>query len=119
MALLRPEVRASLFPKDRPIYTKVRDEVSAKYGLCSEVKNSLVTDGCVIDGAVFDSVLFRGVRVEKGAVVRGSVLMHNTRVCAGAVVENVVADKNVVVTEGKRLSGSETMPFYIPKGETV
>ncbi len=119
MALLRPEVRRSLFPKDRPIYTKVRDEVSAKYGLRSEVKNALVTDGCVIDGDVFDSVLFRGVRVEEGAVVRGSVLMHNTRVCAGAVLENVVADKDVVVTGGKRLSGTENKPFYIPKGETV
>ena len=60
-----------------------------------------------------------GVRVEEGAVVRGSVLMHNTRVCAGAVLENVVADKDVVVTGGKRLSGTESKPFYIPKGETV
>ncbi len=119
LALLRPEVRASLFPKDRPIYTKVRDEVSARYGLASEVADSLVTDGCIVEGSVSGSVLFRGVHIGEGAVVRGCVLMHNTRVLPGAVIENVITDKNVVITEGKTLSGAETMPLYIPKGTVI
>lgn len=119
MALLRPEVRASLFPKDRPIYTKVRDEVSARYGLASEVSDTLVTDGCIIDGSVSDSVLFRGVRIEKGAVVRGCVLMHNTHVSSGAVLENVITDKNVVITENRILSGAENSPVYIQKGKII
>lgn len=119
LALLRPEVRASLFPADRPIYTRVRDEVSAKYGSEAEISNSLVTDGCVIEGKVEGSVLFRGARVEKGAVVRGCVLMHNTVVGAGAVLEHVITDKNVVISPGERLSGSERYPMYLPKGTKV
>ena len=42
----------------------------AIYGLGSSVKNSLVANGCIIDGEVENSILFRGVRVEKGAVVK-------------------------------------------------
>jgi glucose-1-phosphate adenylyltransferase len=37
-----------LFNAERPIYTKVRDDMPAIYGLGSDVKNSLVADGCII-----------------------------------------------------------------------
>ena len=116
LALLNPAVRASLFPAERPIYTRVRDEVSARYGSFAEVENSLITDGCVIDGKVENSVIFRGARIEKGAVVSGCVLMHNTVVKSGAVLRHVITDKNVVVSSGEQLSGSEKYPLYIPKG---
>lgn len=119
MDLLSPEVRDSLFPKERPIYTHVRDEVSAKYGLDAEVSNCLVTDGCIIDGRVENSIIFRGVRVAKGAVVKNCVLMHNTVVSAGARLEYIITDKNVTVSENTALSGAETYPVYIAKGSVV
>lgn len=119
LALLRPEVRASLFPAKRPIYTRVRDELSAKYGPEAKAENSLITDGCVIEGEVSDSLLFRGAKIGKGAVVRGSVLMHNTVVGEGAVLENVITDKNVVISAGVHLSGSEKYPMYLPKGTEI
>lgn len=119
LALLRPDVRASLFPVDRPIYTRVRDEVSAKYGARAKISNSLVTDGCVIDGEVEDSVLFRGAKIGRGAKVRGCVLMHNAVVGEGAVLEHVITDKNVVISPGEHLSGSEKYPMYLPKGTVV
>ncbi len=61
MELMNPHVRKELFIGDSPIYTKVRDEAPAKYGLDSECKNSIVADGCIIEGKVENSVLFRGV----------------------------------------------------------
>ena len=33
MALMQPDVRAQLFNPSRPIYTKVRDDMPARYGL--------------------------------------------------------------------------------------
>lgn len=70
MQLLDLDNCKQLFNRERPIYTKVRDDMPAIYGLGSSVKNSLVANGCIIDGEVENSILFRGVRVEKGAVVK-------------------------------------------------
>ncbi len=115
LALLNPEVRKSLLPSERPIYTRVRDQVSAKYGENAKVSETLVTDGCHIDGEVERSVLFRGAIIEKDAKVKGCVLMHNTFVGEGCELEWVITDKNVVIPAGTRLAGSEKYPLYIPK----
>ncbi len=119
LALLRPEVRASLFPEERPIYTRVRDEVSARYGPGAETADSLITDGCVVEGKVEGSILFRGAKIAKGARVSGCVLMHNTVVGEGAALEYVITDKNVVISPGVHLSGSEKYPLYLPKGTAL
>ena len=115
MELLKPESCLELFDKERPVYTKVKDDMPAIYGLGSSVKNSLVADGCIIDGEVENSILFRGVRVEKGAVVKNSILMQGTFVAQDASLNCVVADKSVAVTPGKALSGAENYPIYIGK----
>ena len=115
LALLDKDVRKSLFPKERPIYTRVRDEVSAKYGESAKVKNTLVTDGCHIYGEVEKSVIFRGAVIEKDAKVKGCVLMHNTFVGENCDLEWVITDKNVVIPAGTHLAGSEKYPLYIPK----
>ena len=57
MELLDLEVRTALFPKNKPIYTKVRDQVPVKYGLNAQVSNSLIADGCVIHGKVENCVV--------------------------------------------------------------
>ena len=115
LALLDPEVRKSLFPKERPIYTRVRDEVSARYGENAKVSKTLVTDGCHIDGEVENSIIFRGATIEKGVKAKGCVLMHNTFVGEGSTLEWVITDKNVVIPAGTHLAGSEKYPLYIPK----
>ena len=115
MELLNIEKCDDLFNTERPIYTKVRDNMPAIYGLGSDVKNSLVADGCIIEGTVENSILFRGVRVEKGAVVKNSILMQGTFVAQDATVNCVVADKSVVITPNKTLSGAENYPVYIGK----
>ncbi|MBR5872179.1 MAG: glucose-1-phosphate adenylyltransferase subunit GlgD [Oscillospiraceae bacterium] len=115
LALLNPEVRKSLFPMERPIYTRVRDEVSARYGENAKVSETLVTDGCSIDGEVEKTVVFRGATIEKGAKVKGCVLMHNTFVGEGCDLQWVITDKNVVIPAGTHLAGSPKYPLYIPK----
>ena len=115
MELLNVEKCDDLFNPERPIYTKVRDDMPAIYGIGSDVKNSLIADGCIIEGTVENSILFRGVRVEKGAVVKNSILMQGTFVAQDATVNCVVADKSVVITPNKTLSGAENYPVYIGK----
>lgn len=115
MELLNIDNRDDLFNADRPVYTKVRDDMPAIYGLGSSVKNSLVADGCIIEGTVENSILFRGVRVEKGAVIKNSIVMQDGFVAQNATLNCVVADKSVVITPNKVLSGAETYPVYIGK----
>ena len=109
----------ALFPKESPVYTKIRDDNPVRYVNGSSVSNSLLADGCVIEGTVENCVLFRGVRVKKGAVVRNCVLMQDTVVEPGAQLDCVVTDKNVRVTADKKLSGTESFPVYVQKNHTV
>jgi glucose-1-phosphate adenylyltransferase len=119
LRLLDFENRTKLFTKDMPIYTKVRDNAPVKYGLEAEVKNSTIADGCVIEGEVENSVLFRGVKVEKGAVVKNCVLQQGTLVGAGCAIDSIITDKNVEIGEDKVLTGSENYPLYISKNAKI
>ena len=84
-----------------------------------KVTDSILADGCVIEGTVENRVLFRGVKVKKGAVVKNCVLMQDTVVEANAELDCVVTDKNVKITAGKKLSGTESFPVYVQKKHTV
>lgn len=117
MDLLKLEVRSQLFKKDRPILTKTRDDMPTRYGTKSIVKNCFIADGCIIDGTVENSILSRGVKIEKGAVVRNCILMQETTICANAVLEDVIADKNAVVGEGMTVKGTNEKSFFINKNQ--
>ncbi len=119
MDLLKKEVRDDLFFKNGPIYTKVHDEMSVMYGLGSEVKNSLIADGCVIKGKVENCVIFRGVEIGEGTVVKNSIIMQGTKIPDGCELDYVVTDKNVEITQGRTLKGYETYPIYIQKNKIV
>ena len=45
--------------------------------------------------------------------------MQDTVVEAGADVEYMITDKNVVVSAGKEMKGTDTYPVYIAKNKTV
>jgi glucose-1-phosphate adenylyltransferase len=79
----------------------------------------MIADDCVIEGTVINSVLSRGVVVRKGAIVQNSVLFSETCVGENGMLNCVVADKSVHISDGVRLSGNENMPFYIPKCRRV
>ena len=73
----------------------------------------------MIEGTVENCVLFRGVKIKKGAVVKNCVLMQDTVIEPDAALDCVVTDKNVKITAGKKLSGTESFPVYVQKNHTV
>lgn len=119
MALLNSDVRRDLFNKERPIYTKTRDDMPTRYGTKANVHNSFIADGCVINGTVKNSILFRGVTVEKGAVVENCILMQETSVGQNATLSNVISDKNSVISESMILKGSNKKRIFINKNEIL
>lgn len=120
MKLLDPAVRNGLFnAENRPIYTKLRNSSPTRYTGDAKVVNSYVADGCVIEGTVENSILFRGVRIGQGTVVKNSILLQDTFTGNNVALNCVITDKNVVIRDGRMLSGHESMPFFIPKGGMV
>ena len=108
-----------LYKKEAPIFTRVHNSAPTKYLSEAKVENSMIADDCVIEGTVINSILSRGVKVEKGAVVKNCVLFKGTRVEKNAALNCIVTDKDVTVTEGVNLSGNENMPFYIQKSRKI
>ncbi|MDR2157258.1 MAG: glucose-1-phosphate adenylyltransferase subunit GlgD, partial [Clostridiales Family XIII bacterium] len=119
MDFLDTKLQKALFRGRNRIFTKVKDEVPAKYIGESRVTNSIVANGCIIEGNVENSILFRGVYVGKGSVVRNSILLPGTEVNDSAELEYVVIDKNVSVRNRSRLIGNADFPVVIRKGSLV
>ncbi len=108
----------SLF-SGNPIYTKIRDDNPTRYIQDSKIQNVMVADGCIIEGEVENSVIFRGVKIAKGAKVKNCILMQDTIVEPGAEIEYLITDKNVKITAGKEMKGTDTHPVYISKYQEV
>lgn len=119
MDFLNRDVQDHLFYSDNQIYTKIKDEVPAKYAKTSNVKNSLVANGCIIEGEVENSILFRGVYVGKGAKIKNSIIMQNSEIYNNSDLEYVILDKSVNIRQGRRLIGDEGFPVIIRKGAIV
>ncbi|MBP2644507.1 MAG: glucose-phosphate adenylyltransferase, GlgD subunit [Firmicutes bacterium] len=119
MSLLNPEVWIELFNKMGPIYTKVKDTPPTTYRENASVKNSMIANGCVIEGTVENSILFRNVIVRKGAHIKNSILMQKCEIWPDVMLENVICDKDVKITQGKRLIGDPNYVMVIEKGMVV
>ena len=85
----------------------------------SNIRNSLIADGCVIEGTVENCVLFRGVKIGKDTVVKNSVLLQGTKIGDKCNLTSIITDKNVVISNEKVLTGSETYPLYIGKNASI
>lgn len=119
LRLAEESVRKDIFRSDRPIYTKVRDEIPSFYGESSQVNDCIIADGCRIEGTVENAVLFRNVTVGKGSVVKDCVIMQGTKIGENCHLDRVILDKDVTVRDGVELKGANTSPIVIKKGETV
>ena len=70
----------------------------------------------VVDGFYKDY----GVKIGKGVQVKNSVIMQNCELQDDALVENVICDKNVVVSDGKWLKMVlKNYPLIIEKNTVI
>lgn len=119
MDLLHPEIWQDLYVKSGPVYTKVKDEPPANYRDQAAVSNVLVANGCVIEGRVENSVLFRSVKVHRGAYVNNCIIMQKCEIGPNAVLENIICDKDVKISSGKRMIGDKNYVMVIEKGMMI
>ena len=119
LSLTDETVGGAIFRQDRPIYTRVNDEVPTYYGSDCRISSCIIADGCVIEGCAEHSVIGRGVRIEKGAVVKNCIIMQNSVVCENAVLENVIVDKRAVISRDAQVKGVPSTPVIIRKGAKI
>lgn len=119
MDLLKPEIRNELFNNRKKIFTKVQDAPPSQYLPGSKVSNSFVSTGSIIEGTVENSILFRNVKIGKGAVVRNSVIMQRGQIEPGAILDNVICDKFVHISEDAKLSGNRYKPLVLEKHQQL
>lgn len=119
MDMLNDDHIKEVFFDEHKIKTKVKDETPTYYSEDSNVTNSLIANGCKIEGTVINSILFRRVNVAKGAIVKDSIIMQNTDIRENCMIENVITDKSVVLTEGTELKGSPKNPVVVGKGSIL
>ena len=117
--VMTEKVRKALFPAEYPVYTKVRDDMPARYEGEGKCSNSLVGNGCIIEGTVINSVLFRGVKVAKGAVVKNSIIMQDAQIQAGAEIDHCILDKQSVIRRNGRLIAPAAYPIVIAKNVVI
>ena len=113
------DIRNDLFNPERPVLTKTRDDMPTRYGLDSDVTESLIADGCRIEGTVKNSVLFRGVTIEKGARVENCIIMQDSVIGKDSALQYVTVDKDVTVGEESSINGSPNFYVYVPKGKKI
>lgn len=118
-AILNPEVASDLFFKNGQIFTKVKDEASTYYKANSKVKNSLIANGCQIDGHVENSIIFRGVRIDKGAVIKNSIVMQKSIIYENATLNHVVLDKRTTINPEVKLIGEPNTPYVAGKKSSI
>lgn len=119
LALTDERISRGILREDRPIYTRVNDEVPTYYGPDCGIAACIIADGCVIEGNAEHSVLARGVKVGKGASIKNSVIMQGVTIGEGAVLDHVIVDKWTTISAGAQLKGLSTAPVIIRKGASV
>ncbi|NOY61360.1 MAG: NTP transferase domain-containing protein [Calditrichaeota bacterium] len=103
----------------------VADRLPTRFGKNAQIKNSLISFGCFVDGQVIHSILSPGVRIEKGARVIDSVIMHDVVVKQKAQLTEVIADKRAYfgaqseIGVGEASQPNEKFPKHIFTGLTV
>jgi len=91
----------------------------------ARVEQSLISNGCVVEGQVVNSVLSPGVHVARGAMVRDSIVMLDSRIGAEAVVDRCIVDEQVSIGRGAQLGVGDadvrnrTEPSHFSDGLSV
>jgi len=115
MDMLNTQKFYSLLYSNQKVYTKVKNEEATYFAEESNIKNSQFASGSIIKGDVEYSIVSRNCHVASGSRVIGSILFPKVTIGEGAVIENAIVDKNVVIAPGVVIRGSKENPIVIKK----
>jgi glucose-1-phosphate adenylyltransferase, GlgD subunit len=119
MDFLNKDIRY-MFTKKYPfIETKPKDEPPTKYNVGAKIKDSLIGIGSILNGYVEHSVLFNKVYTGENTSIKNSIIMNKSYIGNNCIVENAILDKEVILSDGKKIIGTCEKPIIISKSTVV
>ncbi len=125
MGLLSEDPALDLDNEEQRVHTRSEERGPVCVGPSAQVDNNLLSNGCLVNGTVSRSILSPGVRIEEGAVVTNSIILHETVIEAGAVVDNCIIDKNCIISRDAKVgfgddnTPNEALPQALNTGLTI
>lgn len=116
MDMLNAQKFYSLLYTNHKVYTRVKNEEASYFSNESQVTNAQFASGSIVKGRVEHSIVSRNCYLSKDSQVTGSILFPKVTVGEGAVVENAIVDKNVIVHPSVVIRGTKENPLVIKKG---
>ena len=109
MELLMDDPPISLHDEGWRIFSRNPNDPPHFVDAEARIVNSMISEGCLIFGSVENCLLSPGVIIEKGAVVQGSIVMDNARICEGAKVSMAILDEDVIIGRAALVGDIEDM----------
>ncbi len=107
MGLIRTLPDFNLYEDFWKIYTDADHQPPIYTSETSDIKTSLLSEGCEVYGTVIDSVLGPNVVIDEGAIVRDSIIMSNCIIGANTVIERCIIDEESVIGKNVFLGTGE------------
>ena len=117
MDFLKKEVRDYFFRQYPDVHSKIDDNPPAKYNPGSEVKNSLVSNGCIINGKVENSIIFKKVFVGENCVIKNSIVLNDVYLGDNVYIENCIVESRDTIRANSRHVGENGVKIVIESNE--
>lgn len=103
MDLLKPDNKLNLYDKEWKIYSENIARPAQYIGGKSDIKESLIVEGCIIQGKVNHSILFQGVSIGKNSVIKDSVIMPDVKIGDNVIINKCIIGSNALIGSGCKI----------------
>lgn len=110
MELIKTLPEFNLYEDFWKIYTNSNLQPPMYTGPESEIKTSIVSEGCEVEGKVEHSVLSKNVIIEKGAVIKDSIIMEGCHIGKNAVIDRCIIDQNTKIGDNVIMGTGDNIP---------
>nr|WP_319023681.1 glucose-1-phosphate adenylyltransferase [Paraclostridium bifermentans] len=119
MDLINPGNGFNLNDSNWRIYTDTMAMPPQYLGKNSNVKQSIVVDGCRVFGTVENSVLSHGVSIGEGSIVRDSVIMSNAKIGKNVIIEKAMIGEGAVIEDDCKISSGDDSISIVSEFDVV
>lgn len=110
MELIETLPQFNLYEDFWKIYTNSDLQPPMYAGPNSEIKTSIVSEGCQVEGKVLHSVLSKNVVIEDGAVIKDSIIMEGCHIGKNAVIDRCIIDQNTKIGDNVVMGTGDNIP---------
>lgn len=89
-------------------HRNLRDRVPIQIGTQAEISNSFINSGCIVNGKVEHSILFSGVEIEKGAEVKDSIVMFDSKIGKNVKIHRTIVNTDLSLDDNTTIGVGKT-----------